>query len=328
MTVRIARSRSHATLCHMSRNTPTPDQMTDNTHIAVRLRECADLLDHQGEDGFRVRAHRAAADRIDQLDRPLRDILAEGGAKALIALPDIGKGIAAAIAEMLATGHWAQLDRLQGQATPTRLFRTLPGVGPVLADRFETLLDVQTLEELETTLKDPSMWVPGMGQRRCAAILSALQARLDPIRQLRPRTGGPRPPVALLLEADALYRQRAAAGTLRQIAPRWFNPTGAAWLPVLHLRRADWHLTVFYSNTARTHDAGRVRDWVVIFFHDGTDAEAQCTIVTETCGPLKGQRVVPGREDDCRAYYASAGTPPAGRSRLSQTSPGSAAKLS
>lgn len=31
--------------------------------------------------------------------------------------------------------------------------------------------------------------------------------------------------------------------------------------------------------------------------------EAQCTVVTETNGPLRGQRVVRGRERECRAFY-------------------------
>ena len=37
------------------------------------------------------------------------------------------------------------------------------------------------------------------------------------------------------------------------------------------------------------------RDWVVLFY-DGGDGEGQCTVVTETRGPLEGQRVVRGRE--------------------------------
>lgn len=328
MTARIATDRTRGSLQSMSPkalSSGRPAPPLDNIRIALPLRDCADLLAQQGEDGFRVRAYRAAAEQVERLDQPLREILRTGGPKALIALPAIGRGIGAAIAEMLATGHWAQLDRLKGETTPERLFRTLPGVGPVLADRFATLLDAQTLEELESALADPTMRMPGLGARRRASILAALQARLAPIRRLHPRSDAPHPPVALLLEVDALYRHEAAAGRLRQIAPRRFNPEGAAWLPVMHLRRGGWHLTVLFSNTARAHDLGRLRDWVVIFHQHGDGAEAQNTVVTETRGALEGKRVVRGREAECAAYYAEPGR---AMSRQSSTSPGSAANSS
>lgn len=278
--------------------------LQENRQISLRLRSYAELLDAQGEDGFRVRAYRAAADWIDQVDEPLRDIHEAGGVKALVALPTIGDGIAAAIAEMLATGRWSQLDRLKGDVTPESLFRTLPGVGEVLADRFATVLDAQSLEDLESALRNPRMKVPGLGARRRDAILAALAERLAPIRLARRRGDAEAlPPVALLLEADALYRRKAGAGELRRIAPRRFNPEGEAWLPILHLRRGDWHLTLLYSNTALAHELRRTRDWVVIFFHEGDGQESQCTVVTQGVGRWKGRRVIRGREDDCAAYY-------------------------
>jgi hypothetical protein len=55
-----------------------------------------------------------------------------------------------------------------------------------------------------------------------------------------------------LLDVDREYREKAAAGTLRLIAPRRFNPTGEAWLPVLHTRRGQRRYTALFSNTARS----------------------------------------------------------------------------
>ena len=112
-----------------------------------------------------------------------------------------------------------------------------------------------------------------------------------------------------MLDVDAEYRREAAAGRLRKIAPRRFNPSGEAWLPVLHARRGIWDFTVLFSNTARAHDLGRVRDWVVIYYHTDNEPEGQCTVVTETRGPIEGQRVVRGREAECRAYYARQSPP-------------------
>jgi hypothetical protein len=62
-----------------------------------------------------------------------------------------------------------------------------------------------------------------------------------------------------------------------------------------------------FSNTARSHELGMTRDWVVLYFErDGH--EDQCTIVTETRGPLRGRRVVRGREDESRAWYEATAT--------------------
>ncbi len=285
---------------------PAP-QCPENAAIAGRMRDFADLLAAQGEDGFRVRAYRAAAARIDRLDRSLCAIHDEGGAAALIALPAIGRGIAAAIVEILTTGRWTQLDRLRGEVTPERLFVTLPGVGPRLAARFAGELGVETLEDLEAALHDPRQGVRGLGARRRDALRAVLADRLGSLRRDRAAgTGEPEAPVSLLLEADAIYRRKAEAGDLRRIAPRRMNPTGAAWLPVLHLRRGDWHLTALYSNTARAHRLGATRDWVVLFHHLGDGPERRATVVTARGGPLRGRRVVRGREEDCAAHYAVA----------------------
>ena len=86
------------------------------------------------------------------------------------------------------------------------------------------------------------------------------------------------------------------------MVPRRFNPSGTAWLPILHAERGGWSFTALFSNTARAHALGRTNDWVVIFCErDGV--ERQCTVVTEITGPLRGRRVVRGREQDCRQHY-------------------------
>jgi hypothetical protein len=112
--------------------------------------------------------------------------------------------------------------------------------------------------------------------------------------------------VALLLDVDREYRQKADAGELRVIAPKRFNPSGEAWLPVFHAARGDWRLTALFSNTRKAHELGKTRDWVVIYFHLDSEPESQCTVVTETHGPLAGRRVVRGREGECAVHYAEA----------------------
>jgi hypothetical protein len=123
--------------------------------------------------------------------------------------------------------------------------------------------------------------------------------------RVRPRSPSrqPEPDVAVLLDVDREYREKAAADALPKIAPKRFNPSHEAWLPIFRARREAWEFTALFSNTARAHELGRVKDWVVIYFRGPGQAEMQRTVVTEKRGALAQKRVVRGREVDCRAFY-------------------------
>jgi DNA polymerase (family 10) len=283
----------------------SPSKQTMNGFIAERLLEAADLLAIQGDNPFRVAAYRRAAESVKALDLDIETILDEGGVEALDRIPNVGKGIAASIAEMARTGRWAYLQRLRGSTEPEDLFCSIPGVGPKLAKRLHEDLHVETLEQLEAALAE-SKTPRGVGPRRAAMIKSGLDHLLA---RIRPAGGRSRdePPVDLLLNVDREYVDKAARGLLPHIAPKRFNPEAEPWLPVLHTDRGKWHFTALFSNTARAHELGRVRDWVVIYFHDDHGGEAQRTIVTETRGPLRGRRVVRGRERECLPCYEDLG---------------------
>ena len=66
--------------------------------------------------------------------------------------------------------------------------------------------------------------------------------------------------------------------------------------------QGDRHYTALFSNTARAHDLGKTHEWVVIYV-DGGRGERQYTVVTASRGPMKGKRVVRGREVECLAVY-------------------------
>jgi len=278
-----------------------------NARCADRLREAADLLQSQGANPFRVAAYRKAATTVVGLPEDLQAIIDHDGLPGLEALPNVGRGIAAALLEMTRTGRWTQLERLRGSADPVQLLTAVPGLGHRLAERIHEELHVDTLEALELAAHDGRLEsVPGVGPRRAAAIRASLQAMLSrsrPHRTVAATGAVEEPPVAMLLDVDHEYRRRAADADLPMIAPRRFNPSGEAWLPVLHTTREPWHFTALFSNTAQAHQLGRTRDWVVLYFYDHEHAEGQHTVVTETHGPLVGRRVVRGREAECRAYY-------------------------
>jgi putative hydrolase len=283
-----------------------------NVQIAEKLRQMADLLEAQGEDGFRVNAYRRGAATVQSLPEPVDALLRRGGRDGLIALPTIGEGIAGAICEMLTTGRWVQLERLTGIVDPEALFRSLPGIGPRLAHRLHEDLGIETLEQLELAAHDGRLeTLAGVGARRAEGLRALLNTRLGRLR--RPAAGpAEEPSVSILLSADEAYRRAASEGRLPTIAPRRFNPSGRAWLPVMHRQAEGWRLTLLFSNTRQAHQMGRTRDWVVIYFHDGTGPEGQRTVVTEAQGPLSGRRVVRGREQECEAFYACPSDPDAG----------------
>jgi hypothetical protein len=270
-----------------------------NRHIADRLEEAAWLLRDQGADPFRVNAYLRAAATVRRWSEPLSDVFHAHGLEGLEALPGVGPSIARAIRELITRGRLPMLDRLRGAADPVTVLASVPGIGRVYAERLHEQLGINTLEQLETAAHDGRLaTVAGFGTKRLAGIKDSLAHRLG---RMRPRPsallpfGGPS--VAELLGVDREYREKAAAGALQLITPRRFNPTGEAWLPVLHTRRGPRRYTALFSNTARAHRAGKTRDWVVLYSDDGR-REEQHTVITAERGSRRGRRVVAGREGE------------------------------
>ncbi len=282
-----------------------------NAEIADVLEQVADLLEAQQASPFRVRAYWVGAQTIRQQQTPVVELLRADGMEGLEQLPSIGKSLAGSIEELAYTGRLRSLERLQGEVTPEDLFATIPGIGEELACHIHRELGIETLEELELSAYDGRLeTVSGFGHRRVRLVRDALAGMLSrssrrharQIEHGQPAKHRPiplRPPVSLLLAVDDRYRRLAAAGRLRRIAPRCFNPEGKPWLPIMHWEPGGWTFTALFSNTARAHQLKKTRDWVVIFY-ERSGREGQCTLVTETHGPLVGQRVVRGREMECK----------------------------
>lgn len=272
-----------------------------NTAVAARLEELAALLESQGANSFRVEAYRHAADLVRSLKQPVGEILRRDGIEGLERLPAIGTTIARAIRDLVETGRLPMLDRLRGESDAVTLLASVPGIGRTLAERLHHDHGIDTLEELEAAAHDGRLaTIRAFGEKRLLGVREALAARLGRV----PRSAAVSsvPPVEEVLRVDREYRTRAAAGTLRTIAPRRFNPRRDAWLPILHTMQGDRHYTALYSNTARAHDLGKTHEWVVIYV-DGGRGERQYTVVTASRGPMKGKRVVRGREVECLAVY-------------------------
>lgn len=283
-------------------------QPRDNEFVARQLDEVGELLEAKGVNPYRAHAYHRAADTIRNLKSPLSDILADIGPAALTELPGIGKSIAGAVEQLLATGDLPILRRLQGRSESNAVLTTVPGVGPKTAARIHEELGIETLADLELAAYDGRLArLPGMGRKRLHAVRDSLSGRFrrrSHVPESNPAEPASQPPVAELLSIDEEYRRKVEAGRLLQVAPLRFNPTAQAWLPILHARRDGRRYTAMYSNTARAHELGKTHDWVVIY-REGAGAAGQWTVITSFRGPLKGHRVVRGREDECAAYYAS-----------------------
>lgn len=289
-----------------------PHRLT-NDEIAELLDEVAALLETQEASPWRVRAYREVARTLRVMKEPVVDVLDREGRDGLVALPTIGRSIAAAIEEMAWRGRFPLLDRLRGETTPVELLMTLPGLGEALATRIHDALGVETLEELEVAAHDGRLErLRGFGPRRAQAVRDLLAAQLGRSTRRRARRiahdrDAEPPPIApsieLLLDLDEEYRRRASRGQLQLIAPRRFNPRAEPWLPIWHAVAEGWHFTLVYSNSATAHRLERTDDWVVLYWErDGH--EDQATVVTEHRGPLRGRRVVRGRERACLEHWA------------------------
>lgn len=292
-------------------NPPAPvTPLRDNAWLAAQLEEVAELLELQGANAFRVRAYRRAAESLRGHPVSAAELLRTGGTAGLRVLEGVGESLARTLEQLLETGRLPMLERLRGEAGPEDTLATVAGIGPELAHRIHDRLGVDSLYALEAAAQDGRLeTVPGMGRARVRAVREALAGRFQ--RRERGASGkqaeppaSQAPPVVELLDIDREYRARAAAGTLPRIAPRRFNPAHEAWLPVLHAEREGRHYTALYSNTARAHDLGATRDWVVIY-RDEHDGRGQWTVVTAQRGPDAGQRIVRGREAECRALRTS-----------------------
>lgn len=125
-------------------------------------------------------------------------------------------------------------------------------------------MGIETLEDLEAAAHDGRLeQVLGFGPTRLAGIRDSLAHRLQRVRP--PEAGrNSAPSVEDILDVDREYREKAAAGQVVTIAPRRFNPSRVAWLPILHTTRGRRHYTALFSNTALAHRLARTDDWVVI----------------------------------------------------------------
>jgi DNA polymerase (family 10) len=145
----------------------------DNLAIARVLTEIGDLLEIKGENPFKIRAYRNAAETI--VHEP--SAIAAMTPAERLALPGIGKDLAAKISELVDTGVIRYHQELLQEFPPTVLdLLHLQGVGPKTVARLYGNLGIRTLEELGQAARDGRIrGMKGMGAKKEALILQALE---------------------------------------------------------------------------------------------------------------------------------------------------------
>jgi len=147
-----------------------------NTDMARIFEQMADLLEIKGENPFKIRAYRRAAQVIEHLPREVAAMLAEE--EDLKTLPGIGAAIAAKMTEMVRTGHLAAWETLR-DSLPEGLSALLeiPGIGPKTAYRLATELGIASIDELEQAiLEEKVAHLFRLGDRTAHNLLRQIQS--------------------------------------------------------------------------------------------------------------------------------------------------------
>ena len=137
----------------------------ENRLIAAMLDETADLLEISAADPFRVRSYRRAAEAVEASTVQLGTLAEEP--KKLLAIPGIGKAMAANIQEIERAGTFPLREELMLRYRPSMLeLLRLPGMGPKSVALFWESLGVGSIEELEAALNDGrAATLPRLGQK-------------------------------------------------------------------------------------------------------------------------------------------------------------------
>lgn len=187
----------------------------DNKAIAGVFMEIADLLEIKGENAFKIRAYRTAADTI----RAWADPVARLDDAQIRQLPGIGKDLAKKIRELADTGTCLYHQELLQEFPPTILdLLTLQGVGPKTVALLYDTLNIRTIDELAEAARAGRLReLKGMGAKKEALILKAVEERAKD--------------VGRHLLADTASVSAEIVGYLREHAP------GVDFIPVGSLRR-------------------------------------------------------------------------------------------
>jgi len=196
-----------------------------NSEIARVFHDMADLLELKGENVFKIRAYRRAAQVIEHLPKEMAVMLEQG--EDFRKIPGVGEAIAQKSSELIETGKLEAYESLKDEFPEgiTRLLE-IPGIGPKTAHRLSSELRITSAEQLEAAIKDGKVAdLFRMGDKTAQNILHKIEAmrRKDqriPIGQALPiveeilNTLSNLPGVKNMISAGSLRRFRETVGDI------------------------------------------------------------------------------------------------------------------
>jgi DNA polymerase (family X) len=147
----------------------------DNKAIAGILYETADMLEIDGQDSFRIRSYRNAAQAVENQPEQIRSIIADP--KKVLAIAGIGKGMLTNLQELLKEGKLKVHAELLEKYHPSMLqLLKIQGLGPktiALIWSAHHVCDVDGVEKLAREGKIREL--PRMGEKHEQKLLKAIE---------------------------------------------------------------------------------------------------------------------------------------------------------
>jgi DNA polymerase (family 10) len=144
-----------------------------NQRIAALFNQIADMLELKGENVFRIRAYRRAAQNVDGLSKDVSALTRE----ELEAIPGIGKDLADKIREFLETGQVAKHEELKREIRGGVLeLLRIPGLGPKKAKLFFDRLKIKSLDGLTAAIREGKLTgLPGIQEKTVENLLQGIE---------------------------------------------------------------------------------------------------------------------------------------------------------
>jgi DNA polymerase (family 10) len=148
----------------------------NNEEIARRFFRLSALMEIRGDDPFRLRSYRNAAEAIEVWPTPLKQIAEKEGVAGLQEIPGVGKAIAGKVIDLLNRGTFDAWERLVAETPETVLDLTeVPGIGPKTAALLHQRFKVSSLPELKAFVTGGGLdMVDGIGPKTAERIKQTL----------------------------------------------------------------------------------------------------------------------------------------------------------
>jgi DNA polymerase (family 10) len=147
----------------------------DNKGIANILIETADLMEIAGDDSFRIRSYRNAAEAIEALPRQVAELIDDP--KKLLEVPGIGKGMAANLREIVQEGDLKLHAQLLEKYRPSMLeLLKIQGLGPKTVSLIWLNFQVSDVTGVEQLAREGKLrGLPRMSEKTEQKILKAIE---------------------------------------------------------------------------------------------------------------------------------------------------------